>query len=166
MNLHHGDTEGAENEIKTTFVSELKIVSVNSVPLWWILRISAVGEDLRFTGHDQTLRIDHLLFRIRYPVASLSYRRKNSPSTEIRTMAGFYLRPTNDDNPLPDKELNGFTRPGLRPEPRSPLAKHAKTARNAGQRTAKTSTLGDLCALNVAAGWTKLNQAQMNADGR
>ena len=39
------------------FLSELKIVSVISVPLWWIFRIPAVGEDACFSGHGQTLRI-------------------------------------------------------------------------------------------------------------
>ena len=61
---HHGDTEATENEIKTTVVSEIGTVSATSVPLWWFLHILTVGEDLCFTGLDQTLQSDHLPFTI------------------------------------------------------------------------------------------------------
>jgi hypothetical protein len=40
------------------FVSEFGVVSVTSVPLWWMF--PPVGEDLCFTGHDQTPQIDYL----------------------------------------------------------------------------------------------------------
>jgi hypothetical protein len=68
INLHHRDTEGTENEIRTIFVAELRIVSVNSVPPWWIFRTPAAGEDSCFAGHDKALRIDRLLSMTHYSV--------------------------------------------------------------------------------------------------
>lgn len=63
-NPHHGDTEGIENGIGTISFAQFKITSVTSVPLWWILNILPMGEDLGFTGHDQALRIYHLRLTI------------------------------------------------------------------------------------------------------
>ena len=80
MNLHHRDTEDAEKEVEAMFVDELKIVSVISVPPWWF-----------FTGHDQTLRVCYLRFRIQFfsylTHSSLRRQAKNLPFGTSRQTA-------------------------------------------------------------------------------
>jgi hypothetical protein len=48
------------------------------------LDVEPAGKDVCFTGHDQALRIDDLLFTAPYSVVSLSYGRYDSPSSEIQ----------------------------------------------------------------------------------
>jgi hypothetical protein len=68
------------------FINELKSASVISVPLWWIFRTAAAGQDLCFSGHDHIPPNYCLLFMIHHSVVALSYNHPDWPSSEIPAM--------------------------------------------------------------------------------
>jgi len=80
------------------FFTALGIVSVDSVPLWWIFRTPAVSEDLCFTGHNQTLQIHDL----RFIIPLCFYHTSSTIGRQVKFLQcrGYCLAWTGDTKPL------------------------------------------------------------------